>query len=88
MTEETEKKKFQISDGEVDQNELLDVIARNADNYAQWRLQKQPGRNALLKKNRQAAFNVDGFHSALQDITTAISEGKLKKTSSIKGLIE
>lgn len=79
MAEETEKKKFQISDGEVDQNELLDVIARNADSYAQWRLQKQPGRNALLKKNRQAAFNVDGFHSALQDITTAISEGKLKR---------
>lgn len=79
MAEEKEKNLFEISGGEVDRNQLLDIVAKNADGYAQWRLQKQPGKNAILKKNRQDAFNVDGFHKALNDITTAISEGKLKR---------
>lgn len=79
MAEEKEKNMFEISGGEVDRDQLLDIVAKNADGYAQWRLQKQPGKNAILKKNRQDAFNVDGFHKALSDITTAISEGKLKR---------
>ena len=79
MAEEKEKNMFEISGGEVDRDQLLDIVAKNADGYAQWRLQRQPGKNAILKKNRQDAFNVDGFHKALNDITTAISEGKLKR---------
>lgn len=62
-----EIKKFITSDGEYDRTKLLDTVYKNAENYSNYR------------KNKQQSFDVNAFNAALSDITEAIENGTLSR---------